>query len=267
MNLQKLIKLIPLVCGLVSFLPALHAQGWKLMTREEIEAKVHPALMQESNRILHFDTCRLSVGTMREDDPPRTVSFRFRNISQDTLSLTRISTSCGCTEAIFSRKPLAPQEESRINLTFHPKNRPGTVDAEAWIYTQLSDRAPIARLSLTGYVSTDDEWSHLPQNMGHLRLTRKEVTFLLSEHTGIQRIACANSGEQPLRLTALLLPTGLSFHTEPTVIQPGQEGDLVISLDTEKISPMNTEEKTLSVILDGISGKPSERTIKVLIKR
>jgi hypothetical protein len=31
----------------------------------------------------------------------------------------------------FSKKPLAPNEESIISLTFHPKNRPGTIDAEA----------------------------------------------------------------------------------------------------------------------------------------
>ena len=267
MKLQKLIKLIPLTGLLTGFLPALHAQEWKLMTREEIEAKVHPALMQDGNCLLQFDTCRLSVGTLNEEDQPRTVSFRFRNVSQQPLTLTKVTTSCGCTGAVFSKKPLAPQEESRIELTFHPKNRPGTVDAEALVYTNLSNQSPVARLSLTGYVKAGDEWSHLPQSMGHLRLTQKQVEFQLSEKTKKQRIACANSGEQPLKLKAMLLPAGLTLHTEPEVIQPGQEGDLVISLEPEKITLLDTDEKTLSIILDGVNGKPSERTIKVLIKR
>lgn len=253
--------------GLTGFLPALHAQEWKLMTREEIEAKVHPALMANGNRILQFDTCRLSVGTLDEEDQPRTVSFRFRNVSQHSLTLTKVTTSCGCTGAVFSKKPLAPQEESSIKLTFHPKNRPGTVDAEALVYTNLSDQAPVARLSLAGYVKAGDEWNHLPKSMGHLRLTRKQVEFLLSEKVSKQRIACGNSGNQPLKLKALLLPTGLTFHSEPAVLQPGQEGDLVISLEPEKINLLDTDEKTLSIILDGVNGKPSERTIKVIIKR
>lgn len=180
--------------------------------------------------------------------------------------MNKVTTTCGCTAAGFSKKPLAPNEESIISLTFHPKNRPGTIDAEALVYTNLSDFSPVARLSLCGYVSSSDEWKHLPQNMGHLRLTRKQVSFSRAGKTTIERIACANSGDHPLKLNALLLPSCLKFHTEPAVLAPGQEGDLVITLDKAKLPSFHTEEKHLSLIIDGVIGKPSEKTIEVIIK-
>ena len=266
MKNRKFILLISFISGLTNFLPTLHAQEWKLMTREEIEAKVHPKLLQQGRDILCFDTCRQSVDTLKEEDEPRTVTFRFRNCSPKPVRITRINTSCGCTGAEFSREVLAPKEESSIQLTFHPKNRPGTVDADAWVYTDASDQAPVARLSLSGYVQTDDEWKHLPQSMGHLKLSRKQIIFSPIGEKLQERIACANSDDQPMKLKALLHPSYITFHTDPPVLQPGQEGDLVITLDRKKMPSSTADEKKLSLILDGVTGKPSERTIEIIIK-
>ena len=266
MKKRQLMILTLFVSGLTGSIPVIKAQEWRLMSREEIEAKVHPVLLEQAGEFLHFDTCRLSVGTLNEKSQPKTVYFHFQNVSQQTITLNKVTTTCGCTAAGFSKKPLAPNEESIISLTFHPKNRPGTIDAEALVYTNLSDFSPVARLSLCGYVSSSDEWKHLPQNMGHLRLTRKQVSFSRAGKTTIERIACANSGDHPLKLNALLLPSCLKFHTEPAVLAPGQEGDLVITLDKAKLPSFHTEEKHLSLIIDGVIGKPSEKTIEVIIK-
>lgn len=58
-----------------------------------------------------------------------------------------------------------------------------------------------------------------------------------------------------------MLPACLSLHTEPEVIPPGSEADIVITLKRGK-------EKATSfpVILEGLPGRPSERTITVEIK-
>ena len=263
----KFILLTLFLGGQLGFLPALHAQGWKQMSREEIEALVHPKVMKQGSSILRFDTCRLSVDTLREEDAPCTVSFRFRNSSQMPVKITRVHTSCGCTVAEYNRNPLAPKEESSIQLTFHPKNRPGTVDADAWVYTDISENTPVARLSIGGYVLTEDEWKHLPHSMGHLKLSRKQVVFNQADGNREARIACANSDDQPMKVKAMLHPSFISFRTEPAVLQPGQEGDLVITLDRKKLPAITSEETSFSLILDGVTGKPSERTIEVLIKK
>lgn len=267
MKQYRFLLLTALLGGQLGFLPALHAQGWKPMSREEIEALVHPKVMKQGNTILRFDTCRLSVDTLKEEDAPRTVSFYFRNVSRTPVKIIRVHTSCGCTVAEYSRNALAPKEKSSIQLTFHPKNKPGTVDADAWVYTDISEKNPVARLSIGGYVLTEDEWRHLPHSMGHLKLSRKQVVFNQAEGSLEARIACANSDDQPMRLKALLHPSFIGFRTEPAVLQPGQEGDLVITLDNKKLPAITSDERTFSLILDGVTGKPSERTIEVLIKK
>lgn len=253
--------------GSVAFSLASEAQEWKLMPVEDMEAVVHPELMPQAEKYLRFDTCRLSVDTLNADDMPRTVSFRFRNVSPCSVALTRVTTTCGCTVAKFGSKPLPPDGEDSIQLTFHPKNKQGEIFEEALVYTTLSEHSPIARLTLSGYVMQTDVWKHLPLSMGCLRLTRKQVTFNGEGQKATERIACANSCDKTIRPKALLLPPCLTFRSTPAEIAPGQEGDLVITLDRGKTGINGGLPEHLAFVVDGISGKPSERTIEIIIKK
>lgn len=253
--------------GSMALSPALQAQEWKLMPVVDMEAVVHPELMPQAEKHIRFDTCRLSVDTLNADDTPRTVSFCFRNVSRRSVTLTRVTTTCGCTVAKFGSKPLPPGGEDSIQLTFHPKNKQGEIFEEALVYTTLSEHSPIARLTLSGYVTQTDGWRHLPLSMGCLRLTRKQVTFSAEGRIATERIACANSGDKPVRPKAMLLPPCLTFRAEPAEIAPGQEGDLVITLDRGKTGINDGLPEHLAFVVDGISGKPSERTIEITIKK
>ena len=66
MKKRQLMILTLFVSGLTGSIPVIKAQEWRLMSREEIEAKVHPVLLEQAGEFLHFDTCRLSVGTLNE---------------------------------------------------------------------------------------------------------------------------------------------------------------------------------------------------------
>ena len=155
-----------------------------------------------------------------------------------------------------------------VTLTYNPKNRPGTIDVDAFVYVEGNDRQPMARLSLYGEVMDSDEWSHLPQAMGTLRLKRKEVNFaeLPSSGQTTMRILCANSGHKPLKLTSNILPPYASLHTEPAVIAPGKEADLVVTIDVDKL-PMAGSPIRTSLIVEGVGGRPSERTLQIVIEK
>ena len=104
--------------------------------------------------------------------------------------------------------------------------------------------------------------------MGALRLKRKEVHFLELPARGktTMRILCANSGTKSLRLTSRILPPYASLHTEPAVIAPGEEADLVITIDVDKL-PVEESDIRAPLIVNGVGGKPSERTLQIIIKK
>ena len=80
------------------------------------------------------------------------------------------------------------------------------------------------------------------------------------------RIMCANSGTKPLKLTSRIRPPYAALHTIPAVIAPGDETDLIITIDVDKL-PKTEGEIHTSLIVEGVGGKPSERTLQIVIKR
>ena len=238
------------------------------LTRARIDSLVHPTLHAEANRVLRADRDTCELGTMDEDDQPVSRTFHLRNVSREPQRILRVRTSCGCTVASFDTTAIAPGKEATIILTYNPKNRPGTIDVDAYVYVASNDRQPTARLSLYGEVVDNDAWSHLPYTMGHLRVKRTQVYFTELPAGGrpSMRVLCANSGDKPLRLSSQLLPAYATFRTEPAVIAPGEEADLVITIDVDKLPKRNAPLK-FGILIDGLQGRPSERTLQVEISK
>ena len=142
-----------------------------------VDSLVNPPLLEEGGQVFCFDSLHMHIGNIPDTDAPRVCTFPFRNISGREVRITKISTSCGCTAAAFSSETLVPGTESTVTLVYDPKNRIGTVETYAFVYTDVSDKHPVARLVLTGEVICSDEWSYLPVVMGVLRMKRKQVVF------------------------------------------------------------------------------------------
>lgn len=100
---------------------------------------------------------------------------------------------------------------------------------------------------------------------GKLRLKQNTMKFnLVPGRKQTERILCGNSGKTDLRLSVMNLPKYMEFRTEPEVIKPGQEADIVISVDASKLVG-KPEKFRAPLILDGVTGRPSDRTLSIEI--
>jgi hypothetical protein len=161
------------------------------LTRAQIDSIVHPTLHAEGSKILRADNVSYDLGKMRETDVAVSRTFRLRNMSNMVQRISRVRTTCGCTVAAFDTMAIAPNGEVAVTLTYNPKNRPGTIDVDAFVYLEGYDRQPMVRLSLYGEVLDSDEWRHLPHAMGALRVKRKEVHLLTCLHMESPRCVCS----------------------------------------------------------------------------
>ena len=238
------------------------------LSRAQIDSIVHPTVSAEGSKVLRADKLSYDLGKMKEFDEPASHTFRLRNVSNAAMRISRVRTTCGCTVAAFDTAAIAPNGEATITLTYNPKNRPGTIDVDAFVYIEGNERQPMARLSLYGEVLDSDEWRHLPHTMGALRVKRKEVRFSELPVSGktSMRVLCANSGNRSLCLTSRLLPPYAEFRTEPAVIAPGEEADLVVTIDINKL-PKQDGAVRAPLLIEGVSGKPSERTLQLIIEK
>ncbi len=255
---------------LVAATLCLHAQvtmqHMRGLTREQIDSLVHPTVAPTAGHVLRVDTALYDLGTLSEADAPVSRTFILYNISKRPVQISRVRTTCGCTVARFDTVSIAPGGATRVTLTYNPKNRPGTIDVDGFVYLAGNDKQPMTRLSLYGEVVDSDVWSHLPYTMGALRIKHSKVglTELPTNGKPSIRIPCANSGNAPLSLSSRLLPPYASFRTEPQVIAPNEEADIIITVDVAKI-PKREGPQTFSVLIEGLNGRPSERTLHVVL--
>lgn len=247
---------------------AAQTDSWKVGRNDGYA--VNPALAENSGQILRFDSTVCRIGTLTEDDNPREVVFAFTNVSGRPVLITRVRTTCGCTSAGADTERVLPGCKGKVILKYVPRNHPGTIDTNAFVYIEGMEEKPVARLTLLGNVLPGkDVWSRFRYAIGNLRLKRKTVEFsdIRPGMRPEERIWCGNSGDLPLKLNAVIVPEFASFRTEPEVIEPGEEADIVITLDVSRIPESRGTKFSFPVVVEGVAGRPSDRTLTVKVER
>lgn len=240
----------------------LHAQ---LPSRSEIDKVVNPSLSTIAKRAVRAERSVVEMGTIEQDEQ-REVSFTLKNTLATTVAITELRSTCSCLKVVTKPKALRAGEEIEVVAVFNASGRTSKVKLDIFVYTSLDAKSPTERLTVTGTMAQSNKFAHLPYSAGELKLSRNSVTIDNTRvgATRTERIVVANTGTKELRITSQSTVEGLSLRVEPTVLKPNQEGDIVISY-TPKCTA--TEDIQTILILEGCSGRPTERAIKITIKR
>lgn len=237
------------------------AQERKRPSRAELDLLVNPSLSATAFGTITAEPTTVNLGKVA-DSKPRDALFTLRNTTTEAIEIATIRSSCSCLKVVTPITHIEVGESVTLRAKFNPSGRNGAFAIPLHIYTSLDTLRPTLRLVVEGSVVATDGWSHLPQRMGVLRLSRKSVTLDRESHT--ERIAIANTGDRELRVTAQPTLEGITLHTEPTVLKAGEEGDMVI---TYKPTTMPKHDMETAIIVEGCGeARPSERMIKITIK-
>lgn len=198
-------------------------------------------------------------------------SVEWQNESNKTLTITRITTSCGCLQVEFDRATVAGGERGELRLTYDPRGHAGEVAQRIFVYADRSGGRPAAVLTVRGRVrAAADPSGNYPHARGALLLRQTWVRFS-GEGEQTERIACMNSGTKPLKITVdtLLTSRELTVRTEPEVLESGAVGDLVITYTPTAKQPAK-QSSALRVwrprlFLSGVDVAPRERAIEVFM--
>ena len=74
---------------------------------------------------IYFEKKSHDFGIIAEDGGAVEQNFALRNTSSEPIVIVAAHSSCGCTKAEYSRKPVMPDSTSIIKVVFNPMNYPG----------------------------------------------------------------------------------------------------------------------------------------------
>lgn len=237
------------------------AQERRVLSRAELDALVNPTLSVVAEGAIVAEPATCNMGEVADTDKVNAY-FTLRNTTTEAIEISSIRSSCSCLKVATPIKSIEVAESVTLRAEFNPAGRNGGFSIPILLYTPLDAEHPTLRLVVEGSVVATDEWSHLPERMGTLRLSRKSITF--DRNTRSERIAVVNVGESPMTLSTQSTTEGITLRTEPTQLMPNQEGDIVITY-TPKTEPRLDIE--IAIIVEGCgTTRPTERMIKITIK-
>lgn len=234
-----------------------------IVPREKINEANNPRLSKYAGA-LKFEQTRIQAEQMNEDDGISTFSYSFKNVSRDTLIISKLVSTCSCASASCEKKVVCPDETSEIIVRYNPKGHPGRFERKVFVYV-CDDKAPSAILRLAVDVERGADLSGLyPIAMGNIRMRRSQVTFTKGVKA-VERCIFVNVADKPIKVDCekAMLPKCLSYRTEPELVQPGQEGEIVIEYNPSA----GGERERMPLMLKGLGVPPSQATINISIKR
>lgn len=118
----------------------------RMLPREKVDSLAAARRTEWCDERVAFDSLSIHVPAVHEDDAPVMASFRFRNMSRETLALGEVETSCSCVKATFSCGVVEPGEECVVDVVYLQKGHPGIHDR--FVYVYLKDEKPLSVLVL-----------------------------------------------------------------------------------------------------------------------
>lgn len=87
------------------------------------------AFAQDAPQV-EFNTKTYDFGTVKESASPVDMYFEMKNVGDVPVAILSASTSCGCSKAEFSKKPVAPGKSTKIKVKFNPAGQRGEIRRE-----------------------------------------------------------------------------------------------------------------------------------------
>lgn len=217
---------------------------------------------------IKFTTTTHDFGTIQEKDGDVTAKFEFTNAGDSPLLITRATATCGCTTPEHPKKPLRPGEKGEIIVTYHAKGRPGPFDKSIMVYSNDAKNEKVL-LTITGNVisSTSVRETFTEELGGGLRVKTLSLNFFdvyPGRNNRTRTLAVYNEGDTPMTLTYRNVPNHIHIDCDPAVIEPKQQGRVLVTFETEKAKDWGPRTDAFEIFVKGQETRMKNNRITLL---
>lgn len=118
------------------------------------------SVMKDSTNFttIQWQDSAIDFGTKKMGDIVN-ITFLCTNTGNKPLYLFDVRPGCGCTLVDYTKQPIKPGEQGKIEARFDTKrSHPGTVHKDVFVHSNTSNNSP-SYLSFTGTIVTSDSSS------------------------------------------------------------------------------------------------------------
>lgn len=179
---------------------------------------------------------------------PATATFQLVNTSSAVQTISSVTPDCGCTQADFPKKAIAPGDTVSIKLTYDARQL-GHFFKQAAISSNGASQ-PLY-LTMRGVVLPDlqDYVGNYPYRVGDLLIDKNSLEFddVNKGDRPQQVIHMMNDGQSVMHPNIMHLPSYLSAEVTPKRLSPGHSGRITLTLNSNAIRSFGLTQSSVYV--------------------
>lgn len=194
------------------------------------------AAAQQKRAIARFAEKEHNFGTFRESDGIVSHEFRFINEGNIPVTISNVTSNCGCTVSSWTSEPVLPGNSGTITVNYDPADRPGTFVRPVTVISNAETTS--ITLVIKGVVIPVDKPEEVYKyKTGDLMLSSIYASFgeIYKGNTKKQTVRILNTGNEILKVEFPSLPRHISIRIIPESLEAGREGIIEIEYLTENI--------------------------------
>ncbi len=147
-------------------------------------------------------------------------TFTFTNISQKPLLLFEVVSSCGCTEAEWTREPIQPGKTGTVKATYNNTDGPYPFDKTITVYLSESKKPVILHIRGSAHVQSLPLKETYPIIIGNLGVKSLEIKAgnLSQRDKKSGNVVVANVGRAPMKVEFKDVSEGLTLSIYPNPV-------------------------------------------------
>lgn len=191
-------------------------------------------LVAQAQPHMSFTEAQHNFGQIHEEKGRVSHTFTFTNTGTDTLIISAVNASCGCTTPSWTQEAVPPGDSGTITAVYNPYNRPGRFNKPLTVRSNADPQVMILRIS--GIVVPKPEANNVsyPTDLGGLRVQSQylQMGTITTEKPIAKEFPVFNTTAEPLWLLDTLAgPDYLSARFFPDTLLPRSTGKLVVTYD------------------------------------
>ena len=185
---------------------------------------------------VEFDKTVHDFGDISMDDGPQTCTFTVKNVGKEPIAIYEVVTSCGCTDASWTREPLQPGKTGTISATY--KNEDGPVPFDKTLTVYIAGVSKPIILRLRGLVhekkkSVAELYGAEKLGTMGLKSLNYKVSNILQGESSSDEAKIANLGTKPMKVTFTDVSPNLTIEVVPATVPAGETAALRFSVKSD----------------------------------
>ncbi|AGY54002.1 hypothetical protein BRDCF_p1375 [Bacteroidales bacterium CF] len=217
---------------------------------------------QVTEMSIEFNKTVHDFGYIDINSGPKSYAFYFKNISKQTVIIQTVISSCGCTTPEWTKEPIKPGENGKIDVTFLNDQGAYPFDKSLTVYVTGSSRPIVLRIKGVVTQKPKSVKQQYPVKIGHLGLKKNQIDYGQAYYGSISKgaVEVVNLAGSPIKVTFTDFSKGFYINANPEVIGAGARSDLIFSIDTRAA---HTWGPTVFSATPVINGKKADKSIQV----